>query len=70
MAHIYIPSKWEVETEGSGVQGFILQLHSELEASLRYLRLGLKKKTNCVLRSKDDRCKEISLPKVEILTVF
>lgn len=36
---------WEVEAEGSGVQGHP-QLHSEFEASLGYIRSCLKKKKN------------------------
>lgn len=37
MAHACNPSTWEIEAEGSGVQGHPL-LHSEFEAGLDYIR--------------------------------
>lgn len=53
----------EVERRGSGVQGLPLQLHSEFEASLGYIRLCLKSRYREISCLGELDCIEFSSPK-------
>lgn len=50
VAHAYIPSTWEIETEGPEVQDWLL-LPSEFKASLGYRRSDLKEKSSMFIRN-------------------